>query len=349
MKANEIILEKFQGCLAGVAIGDALGMPVEMMSDQEIIQAIGNHGVQGYLAPIQKKIRGTGNLKPGDTTDDWQLTEVVAKSLLNLGAFDPVHLAKMHVLAMEKTRFGWGKTTAEAVAELRQYFESGGRQGRSPFTVPDVKEGNRGAGNGVAMKVAPLALFAFDSDEKILRNLVRDLGYLTHSDTRSWLSAYAVARIISRVLSQTQDIFDHTVSIFLLKDLLEEIDGLEVERKVPSFTAKLATLYGILGTRGDSEYELFVLKNLIGTGGICVDSVVFSIGVFLRHPIGFENGVLEAVNAGGDTDTNAAMAGAMIGANIGLSGIPKKLIDGCPSAKEAIVLGQKFFELITKE
>ena len=50
----------------------------------------------------------------------------------------------------------------------------------------------------------------------------------------------------------------------------------------------------------------------------------FVIGTFLRHMDDFAGGITEAVNAGGDTDTNAAIVGSLIGARVGMDGIPSE-------------------------
>ena len=87
------------------------------------------------------------------------------------------------------------------------------------------------------------------------------------------------------------------------------------------------------------------LRKTAGCGFTALDSVAFSIGTFLRHPCDFRTGVLEAVNAGGDSDTHASIVGALIGLNCGLSAIPKEWRDFSPLFQEAIEIGTKLNDL----
>ena len=65
----------------------------------------------------------------------------------------------------------------------------------------------------------------------------------------------------------------------------------------------------------------------------------------MRHSNDFEKGILEIVNAGGDSDSNAAIVGAMIGATVGLSGIPKRWREFRPSFQESIALADQLLAL----
>ena len=75
---NVQTLDRFQGCLLGAAIGDALGMPAESMTQTEILLATKGQGITDFIAPIQTKIPELRKLMAGRTTDDWQLAHAVA-------------------------------------------------------------------------------------------------------------------------------------------------------------------------------------------------------------------------------------------------------------------------------
>ena len=85
----------------------------------------------------------------------------------------------------------------------------------------------------------------------------------------------------------------------------------------------------------------------LGTSCQAIESVPFAIAVFCRNPINFRAGVLEAVNAGGDTDTIASMVGALIGANNGLDSIPKEWQEFNQTFVQARQLGLKFFDIFS--
>ena len=153
------LLSKVQGCLLGVAIGDAMGMPWECMTYEQIMERTNGVGVTGFVDPIQQTIRGTMPLKAGDTTDDWQLTRANVISLVRCKGYNPYDIALEHVRAYETCNFGWGGTTRRAIEEFKEFFDSRGTRGRSPIVPVPAIGGKRGAGNGAAMKIAPLAIY----------------------------------------------------------------------------------------------------------------------------------------------------------------------------------------------
>lgn len=84
----------------------------------------------------------------------------------------------------------------------------------------------------------------------------------------------------------------------------------------------------------------------IRTGCFSLESVPFSVATFLRHPKDFRAGVLEAVNAGGDTDTTGSMVGGMIGANCGIEGIPAEWRDFRQEFRDIQALGEAFWKSV---
>jgi ADP-ribosylglycohydrolase len=72
------------------------------------------------------------------------------------------------------------------------------------------------------------------------------------------------------------------------------------------------------------------------------------MAVFLRHPRNFRAAVLEAVNAGGDTDSTASMVGALVGANCGLDVIPAEWLNFRPEFQEPVELGEKLYRIAEK-
>jgi ADP-ribosylglycohydrolase len=84
----------------------------------------------------------------------------------------------------------------------------------------------------------------------------------------------------------------------------------------------------------------------VGTSCFALESIPFSIAIFLRNLTDFRAGILEAVNCGGDTDSNASMVGAMIGANVGLKGIPKEWLEAVPDCQEALQLADGMYQVL---
>jgi len=335
---NQQILSRVQGCLMGIQIGDAMGMPWEIMTPEEILAATDGKGVQGFSNAVQRRIKGTASLKAGDTTDDWQLTAANVRSLIQCGGYDQYDAAREQVYEFERCAFGWGSTTKNGLTGVKDFFESNGKRGRDPHlpVSPDVSGAE--CGNGVAMKIAPLALFhgiqhGIEDLESLRKNVMKH-GLMTHPDSRASISAYAIVLLIIQFLTRQSD-------LGWLK-ILEEIR--EAERVYdPDCLAE-----NRLSTRLTHMLKFLTstdrLRDEIGTGCFALESVPFAIAVFFRHPNDFRQGILEAVNAGGDTDTIASMVGALIGANAGLEAIPEEWKNFRPEYNDALELGSQLYE-----
>jgi len=338
---------RIQGCLAGVAIGDALGMPVEMMTPAEILQATGGAGVTDLLSPIQRRIKGTQGLAPGATTDDTQLTFAVARALIDCRDFKIARQALELVIAYEKNDFGWGRSTRKAAKELRAYLADGGRSpgvGRHPElpVPPPVKPGD-GCGNGVAMKIAPLAVFhalGGGFPEPFLSDAMA-LGLMTHGDPRASFAAAALGAAIDAVLSNRCKPCDgFCLRHLVLRQAVQTAERLEFRYQffrnnaADTLSARLKVLWNSLGDAAG-------LRDKAGTGCFALESVPFAIGTFLRHPADFRRGVLEAVNAGGDADSTASMVGALIGANVGLANLPPEWTGRVPAVAQALKIADE--------
>lgn len=316
---------RIQGCLAGVMIGDALGMPVEMMTRQEIMEKTNGEGITGFVTPIQRKISDTQSLEAGSTTDDWQLTEAIGKSLVRRKDFDILDIALAHVEASEVSNFGWGGTTKLGLQQLKLYFDTRGKEGRSPFDMPDLEsvksKHSLGAGNGVAMKIAPVAIWHIVSFRKgtLYRN-VEAVARLTHPSKEALNAAFGLAQVM--------------------------VQNLEPNNYPCTYYVNLPSLVPI--TQYQKTAKSFTIEELIsalGNSSIAQESVALAIAIHLRHPEDFKTGVLEAVNAGGDTDTIASMVGALTGAKVGLEGIPEEWLKFNPNFQAALDLGEQLYQL----
>jgi len=320
---------KARGCLIGVAVGDAIGMPVESMSREEILAATKNEGVKGFLPPLQTRISDTRNLPSCSTTDDTRLTIAVAQSLIDCRGFRIEHQGAELVRAvLADPERGYGAATRRAVKELDEYFVHHPfcQAGRSPVVpAPEPEKLGKSCGNGVAMKVAPLALFraarpSAVGDEHFL-NDVMALGLQTHGDPRASFAAAVVGLIIMRLAVQPKPLAKDRLVPYVRKLVTRTLKTLEFRyqfyRDVPKdrLSKRFETLWECLGDKR-------LLRSRIGTSCFALESVPLAVGIFLRHPTDLKRGLLEAANMGGDTDTVASIVGSLIGANVGETGLP---------------------------
>lgn len=325
-------------------LGDALGMPVETMTRQMILTKLGPNGVTTFLNPIQLRNEDTKHMKCGETTDDWQLSQVVAQSLLQGNGWDRRVAIRLHCDALKSTTFGWGKGSMLAIQDIID----GKRNGHNP---PAYIEGV-GLGNGVIMKIPPLALYysfrwkkrgteEFGGYQQFARD-TRELGAITHSDPRAWISAFAVGMfIIENAVSGSGQIDQMIVTLRKIASHVEVLEKLYISDPNQRVLAPL--LYDI-PCHVDGALDL---HNHFHSGFTVIETMPFVVGTFMRHPKNFRDGVLEAVNAGGDTDTNAAIVGSLIGANVGADGIPHEWINFRPEYVEAERIARNFVKLFS--
>lgn len=326
---------RIKGCLLGVAIGDALGMPVELWSHEKILEVTEGQGITTFINPLQTRITDTKDLQPGQTTDDWQLTEVVARSIVECKGWNREHVARAHINAMKTSNFGWGFTTRDSIKALSQRD--------SLWDFPPDQGPGKGCGNGVVMKIAPLAIYSYlhyrEVNQQVFAKHCMELGSLTHPDPRASFAAYGVALFLGHILQGLGVNKDNGLSI--LSHVISEVRDLEAKyckfRPNPeTVSERLSMIPRYLGSAEE-------LRLGVGSKFFALDTAAFAIGVFLRNPWDFRKGVLEAVNAGGDTDTNASVVGALIGANNGIYGIPKEWRGFRPEYKEIENLAEELY------
>lgn len=182
---------------------------------------------------------------------------------------------------------------------------------------------------------------------------------MTHPDPGAWTSAVGIAIMVSRQLTSPEAGW-HQDAVVPEFGLLDDIRGwvMHAEQVVqtgqapPSdtFSARLLRLQGdkadlVTASQGGRKAKATEVIRLLGNGFHAFESCAFAIAVALRHPNDFRMAVLEAVNAGGDTDTNASMVGAIVGARVGLFGIPEEWRTFSPSFQEALDLAEQLYAL----
>lgn len=240
---------------------------------------------------------------PGNLTftDDTAMTIGVAESLLGCGGFDGHHMARTFArhYAAEPWR-GYGASPPEIFRRIDQGV-SWDEAARSLF-------GGAGSfGNGAAMRVAPVALFAHP-DTRVVATIARDTAVITHTHPEGIDGAVAQAVALDRVLALEPS---------QLLDPQALVDRIRGQVTTAIFRDKLAYLSSSVGQRSVPE-----MAQVLGSGVAAHASVPTALACFLTHPRSFPEAVKAAISLGGDTDTIAAMTGALAGALGGLAAIP---------------------------
>jgi len=300
------VKDKFEGALLGLAVGDALGMPFEGWVSRDIRKKWD-----------RKSFLSRAGLKPGQFTDDTMLAMVQAESLIDKGDLDPEDTAKKLVEWYKKgdTR-GIGKVSKEAIEKLLKgisWKESG-------------IGGEMAASNGGAVRVIPLGLFYHDDLDK-LKDRVKLAVEITHKNSEAIKGAQVVAYAIARACRGDLN------PASLLADAAKYVGSSEMGKK-------LEKAQGLL----DEDFPPMDALPLIGTGVNVVESVPSALYCFAFSPESFLGTVVNAVIAGGDTDTIAAIAGAISGAFNGVGSIPKEWAGGVEKGEQIISLGDRLYE-----
>ena len=315
--------ERARGVIVGLAVGDAMGMPLEFMSKQQIQRQHGGK-VREYVKPIPR--HPCEHLSPGQYTDDTQMAMALAKSIIDKGEFSP-HAFKRRLIEWYecKDHRAPGNACIQAVARLDQgvsYKESGQENA---------------AGCGSAMRVAPLAL-VYGGKELIKHSHLQSI--MTHQDVRASIGTVLTAQIVSRLLAMDAVSFDRDD---FLKEITRFAAALEEKlgHRKPEFSEKLATFPDLLAM----PFEESIVK--IGTGGYVVETVLGAFFGFLHSPTDFEATIVNVVNEGHDADSVGAIAGAFSGAFNGLGAIPARWLAPLEGRDELIAVADGLSRLKT--
>lgn len=310
--------DRFVGALLGGAIGDALGRPNEGSRSASFEDDHPRHVTDYRPWP------GWTSGPIGTITDDTQMTMCVAECLVANGYLDTVDLARRFVVWLPVGR-GKGAATTRAVTRLQA-------------GVPWEEAGEHSAGNGAAMRAAPIGLLRWNDPERLRREAILS-ARPTHREPMAVAGAVAMAAATAWLLTRQGN--DWMPDDFVAA-VQRAIAGIETapqpERRDPS---SLTTLHDRIG----EVPGLLVVKSprdalgyLYG-GAFVLESLPSALYCFLRSPDDVEQTLLLAANAGYDTDTVAALAGTLGGALGGVVALPQRLLPELEYRNELTALG----------
>ena len=238
-------------------------------------------------------------------TDDTQLTLATCESILEVGAVLPENIAKHFLRWYNSGRLvGLGSSTLKALRDL-QVGAHWGLSGRS---------GEYAAGNGAAMRISPLAFFLSVDQE---RSLIKDVCYITHKNDEAYVGCLAVLYALNQVISDKWSPSEQLLSYVLphLPDTGVKDNMIKLQENPSLGIAEAAAM--------------------IGCSGHVVESVPFALFAAqqIRHK-DFGDILSAIIQCGGDTDTNASIAGQVMGGFLGYSHLPIELVKSFNALKE---------------
>lgn len=285
-----------EGILFGLALGDALGWPVEFKKLGAIKETYGADGIQSPPNPARY-------------TDDTQMTAALAEGLLTAGLNADLDKQMQTV----GTRFvAWanspdnnrapGMTCMRAVSRLQRGI---------PWREAGIADSK---GCGSAMRVATIG-YLYQHDESRLRTVADASSRITHRHTAAIAASMAGAYLVKLALDgiPTQD---------YLQRVMAFTDGVSDD-----FDLAILRIGHVLGWANEET-----ALDHIGQGWTGEEAIALALYCVLRYPDDYVACVRRAANTNGDSDSIACIAGGIMGARLGIEAIPKDWRQRCENA-----------------
>lgn len=280
------LLDKFKGCLVGLAVGDYLGMSTEFCKPYQVKQFYPNG-----LEP-KPCIRGNSSYPAGYYTDDTAMTLCLAESLIEKG-FDVKDqfmrykkwLMEGYATPFADKAYGVGQNT------LRQLLTA------NPDTLPtELKNNEKQGGNGALMKCSPIGLRYYKGEKELVEKTIAST-IITHNNE------IAVWTCIAQNLFIGYSLHGFPKETF-------------IERFLSTYQNCPAKLQEALRINFNSLDE-----HSLSTTGYSLNTFMISLYCFLKTE-NYKDCVTKAIFIGGDTDTQGAVTGSLAGVYYGVQTIP---------------------------
>lgn len=303
-------LKKIHGCLAGLALGDALGMPSEFMTPEQIAQAF------GHIDTLEKAPAGHPHqmLEAGQVTDDTGQAMAILHACLPSGKIDVESTARALLgweesIPAEFLRLIEGPSTRAALQEIRQ--------GGDPW-----KSGRNGRTNGAAMRMAAVGLLHAGDFAGACQAAIA-ASYPTHATQVALSGAACVACAVAAAAA------DHASLATILQAAK---DGAEFGMTQgfwvwsTSLSARIDLAVEQVEKAGSEADALNAIYRYVGVDMLVPESVAAAVGLVVLAQGDPMKAVRLGANIGGDTDTIAAIAGQICGAFRGIDAFDLNLV-----------------------
>jgi ADP-ribosyl-[dinitrogen reductase] hydrolase len=301
MPASPSLADRILGCILGGAIGDALGSPYE-----------GRPGPLTFQPPDIWRL-----------TDDTQLTLATCEAIQGPGPVSPERLAERLVAWFRGGRVtGVGASTLQALRALAlgAHWAVAGRKGE------------RGAGNGAAMRAAPLA-FCLDPEVPAHRTNLRDLCRITHHNDEAYVGALALVLALRTVTFGGW------------------APGENLPARVAATLPPTMVRERLLAVASlDPATPPVEVARRFGSSGYVAESV--PLAIFAAQGVGhrsLKDLLGRVIQAGGDTDTIASMTGQLAGTWLGRKRVDADLVERLPGKEGLLATVEAFAERFRNE
>jgi len=280
--------EKAYGCILGQLIGDSLGSQVEFNSADWIKRNYPN-GVR------EMTDGGTFNLLAGQSTDDSELAILLLRSLVDNKGFDQEEVLKNYIYWMSSSPFDCGNTIYSALADGIMNYES--------------------QANGALMRVSPIGIYGASVSFNYLQNNIKN-----HP---AYLAAIQDAELThpNKICLQVNGLF-----ALCLSEAITNKHSAESIYEYAKYLAKGQLHCDEIACNALENAKIEVPATITTSAGWCINAFQLAFYLLLNSQ-SFEDAMVDCINLAGDTDTNAAIAGSLLGAVYGKDYIPNRYIE----------------------
>ena len=304
-------LSRAYGAFAGLALGDALGMPTQAMSPEQIRAVYGR--VTGLVDGDDSQPYAPG-MPAGSVTDDTEQALLIASLLvrgggsssgrvaLDAGDFSHALLSWEDSMIERGSLDLLGPSTKAALERVRA--------GDDPLTV-----GGLGTTNGAAMRVTPIGIAVSTADPEVFADAVWSSCQVTHATRQGFQSAALVAAAVSLALDWPEaSASDMTTLLWKAVSYVDSLPERGAWTPDPDVVAATRRAMQLVANPASSSLECLVEQ--IGTSVASAHAIPMAFALLARDPS--PRALLDAANLGGDTDTIGAIAGAILGSVLGV-------------------------------
>jgi ADP-ribosyl-[dinitrogen reductase] hydrolase len=297
---NQIKMDRYKvfGCLYGVCVGDALGSRYEFLEHHDAVTQVNKDMKNGKL-----KLLGGGPFKiaPGQITDDSEMTLSLLRSIAQVNGYDQKDVAQKYLEWFNTKPVDVGKTTFNALYTRKPSVNY-------KDLISNSQELNYSSlSNGVLMRISPICIYALKLNDTELHKIIDQECDLTHPNPiiKDAVYIYCLAVKYALLGLDKKTIYQEIIkrsneprTKIILKDALD--------RPEPTY---------VIDEYGNEMYVQTDDIKFQGYFGIALQNAFYE---FLNTD-NYQDSIVHIIQRGGDTDTNCAIAGGLIGAFYGVN------------------------------
>jgi ADP-ribosylglycohydrolase len=327
------LLDKFQGCLLGVAIGDTLGHPFEGKLRSQIFS---------YFKDFEEFLNSNSDLFR-TYTDDTQLTLHTAKALIKGNGFNTDNFIREYVNWLNDPPIGAGYGCISSIHKLK-------------YGIHWKQAASNSGGNGTTMRIAPVGLL-YCTNSKGLKTAAIKSSLITHSHPAASAGAVVIASAIAYLIDKTPETGFSVDEFFKViigsisnsqYEIWEEFIGILTKLKS---NLNLPVESGLIKFSQAGVKSPYFIEEYLGQAFVhpyTISTVVCSIFIFLKRLSSFKECILELATVGGDSDTVGAIGGSLAGVYFGFQKIPSDLVKLVKNNKKILQVSEELYNAFNK-